>query len=100
MFCQFSKREIYNTLEEAISLAIKDRSDVLPEELTDTLINDYSEIPIFNGINIQGQKTEKSILKKIFNFADNYKKDLEFQIMVSSRRKTLRLEQKEIMEQQ
>ncbi len=100
IFCQFSKREIYNTLQEAISVAIKDRSDVLPEELLDFLINEYSEIPIFNGINIECQETEKLILKNIFKFADNYKKDLEFQIMVSSRRQDIRLKQKEIMEQE
>ncbi|MFX1317214.1 MAG: hypothetical protein ACFE9T_15235 [Promethearchaeota archaeon] len=100
VYCQFSKREIYNILQEAISIAIKDRSDVLPEDLLNVLIKDYSEIPIFQGINIEDKQIEKSIIENLFEFADNYKKDLEFQIMVSSRRQDLRLKQKEIMEQQ
>ncbi|MFX1409091.1 MAG: hypothetical protein ACFFA6_01965 [Promethearchaeota archaeon] len=100
VYCQFSNREIYNILQEAISIAIKDRSDVLPEDLLNVLIKDYSEIPIFQGINIESKQIEKSIFENLFEFADNYKKDLEFQIMVSSRRQDLRLKQKEIIEQQ
>jgi hypothetical protein len=100
IFCQFSKREIYNKLKEEIEIAIKDRADVLPEELLDTLVNKYSEIPIFKGIPIESDEAEIRIAKNLIKFADNYKKDLEFQIMVSSRRKDIRLKQKELKESQ
>ena len=100
ILCQFSKREIYNKLEEIINVAIKDRSDVLPEELLEHLIEKYSEIPMFNGFNIKSDEIEKNITKEILRCADAYKKDLDFQIMVSLRRKDLRLKQKLAIEEQ
>ncbi|MFX0001470.1 MAG: hypothetical protein ACFE9Q_10415 [Candidatus Hodarchaeota archaeon] len=100
VLCQFSKREIYNKLKEIISVAIKDRSDVLPEELLEDLIEKYSELPMFNGIDIKTEDIEGAIVKEINRCADVYKKDLDFQIMVSLRRKDLRLKQKLILEEQ
>ena len=44
ILCQFSKREIYNKLEEIINIAVKDRSDVLPEELNEDLVDKFAEI--------------------------------------------------------
>ncbi|MFW9829796.1 MAG: hypothetical protein ACFFEY_19640 [Candidatus Thorarchaeota archaeon] len=99
VLCQFSKREIYEKLEEVINIAIKDRSDVLAEELIENVIAKYSEIPLFDGVNIRDEDLEKSIAKEIFNYADLYKKDLEFQIMVSLRRKDLRIKQKLAIEE-
>ena len=98
ILCQFSKREIYKKLEEIISVAVKDRSDVLPEELVEDLIEKFSEIPMFNGINIEIDKLETDIAKEILRSAGLYKKDLDFQIMVSLRRKDLRLKQKLALE--
>ena len=98
VFCQFSKREIYTRLEEIIDIAIKDRSDVLPEEMITELIEKYSEIPIFNGINLTVEKANDKIIELILKYADDYKKDFEFQIMVSNRRKSLRLKQRETLE--
>jgi hypothetical protein len=100
VLCQFSKREMYSKLEEMMSIAIKDRSDVLPEGMLEILVGEYSEIPMFEGVYIDGEKNKKNLVEKILKFADDYKKDLEFQIMVSSRRKTLRLKQKETLENQ
>ena len=94
ILCQFSKREVYKKLEEIISVAVKDRSDVLPEELVEDLIEKFSEIPMFNGAKIETDKLETDIAKEILRCADLYKKDLDFQIMVSLRRKDLRLKQK------
>jgi hypothetical protein len=100
VLCQFSKREMYSKLEEMITIAVKDRSDVLSEELQGVLIVKYSEIPMFNGIYIKGEKSEENVAEDIVKFADDYKKDLEFQIMVSSRRTSLRLKQKEVLEKE
>ena len=97
VLCQFSKREIYNKLEEIMITAFKDRSDVLAEELIESIEN-LSEISIFNGI--ESDNNEEKIAKKLLTFADLYKKDLDFQIMVSIRRKDLRLKQKLAMEEQ
>jgi hypothetical protein len=100
VLCQFSKREIYNRLEELIGIAIKDRSDVLPEDLSKQLLEKYAEIPMFHGNDITSDKDRNSIAKEIVKFADMYKKDLEFQIMVSLRRKDLRLKQKLALEEE
>ena len=100
VLCQFSKREIYNRLEELISIAIKDRSDVLPEELYKELLEKYAEIPMFHGIDIESNESKNNLAREIVKFADMYKKDLDFQIMVSLRRKDLRLQQKLALEEE
>jgi len=100
VLCQFSKREMYSKLEELMSVAIKDRSDVLPEEIQELLIRKYSEIPMFDGIYIKGENAEDNIIENILKLAVEYKKDLDFQIMVSNRRKTIRLKQKEALKEQ
>ena len=100
VLCQFSKREMYGKLEEMISIAVKDRSDVLSEDLQEILVEKYAEIPMFNGIYIEGEKCEEDVAVNILKFADDNRKDLEFQIMVSSRRTSLRLKQKEILEKE
>jgi hypothetical protein len=97
ILCQFSKREIYNKIEEIMRIAIKDRSDVLAEELLES-INKFSEISIFDGKILQKEDTEKDVAKELVRYADLYKKDLDFQIMVSMRRRDLRLKQKLAME--
>lgn len=91
VYCQFSKREIYNKLEDIIGVAVKDRSDVLPEDLLENLIDRLSEIPIFEGVKIKSDDIREQIIEMIIKAADEYKKDLDFQIMVSQRRKALRL---------
>jgi hypothetical protein len=98
VLCQFSKREMYGKLEEMIDIAVKDRSDVLSEDLQNVLTVKYAEIPMFKGIYNEGEKCEEDVVESILKYADDNKKDLEFQIMVSSRRKSLRLKQKEILE--
>jgi hypothetical protein len=98
VLCQFSKREMYGKLEEMIDIAVKDRSDVLSEDLQNVLTEKYAEIPMFKGIYNEGEKCEEDVVESILKYADDNKKDLEFQIMVSSRRKSLRLKQKEILE--
>ena len=97
--CQFSKREIYRRLEEKIALAFKDRSDVLPPEISEELVEKYSEISVFDGIDMNGDSMDK-IVKDILRCADIYKKDLEFQIIVSTRRTTSRLDHKKVLEEQ
>jgi len=100
VLCQFSKREIYNKLEELMSIAVKDRSDVLPEDFLENVIEKFSEIPIFDGIKITNEIIENNIIKEILRCAEAYKKDLDFQIMVSIRRKDLRLKQKLALEEE
>jgi len=97
--CQFSKREIYKKLEEKIALAFKDRSDVLPPEISEELVEQYSEISMFNGIDMKGDSMDQ-IVQDILRCADIYKKDLDFQIMVSTRRTASRLNHKKAYETQ
>ncbi|MFX1596669.1 MAG: hypothetical protein ACFFBK_11470, partial [Promethearchaeota archaeon] len=94
MLCQYSKREIYNKLEEIIHTAVRDRSDVLPDELNEELVKKFSELPIFNGTEIKDNSVKMVTAKKIMKSANLYKKDLSFQIMVASKRTETRLKQK------
>ena len=90
---------MYKKLEEMISIAIKDRSDVLPSELLVDLIEKHSEIPIFNGSNIKEESFRETMVKELVRSADIFKKDLDFQVMVSSRRKDSRLKQIKVLEE-
>lgn len=99
MSCQFSKREFYEKLEEIITDAIKDRSDVLPDELVKNLIDKLSDIPTFNGTSITNETVKKNICLEIFRNADLYIKDIDLQIKVSIPRKKIRLKQKKVSEE-
>jgi len=70
---------------------------VLPEDMCEILVRSFSEIPSFKGIYIKEEKSKEDIAGNILRFADDYKKDLEFQIMVSARRKVLRIKQNEAL---
>jgi len=100
ILCQFSKREVYKKLEEIIGVAVKDRSDVLPEDMIENLINKLSEIPMFDGLNIKDENIREQIIKTVSKAANEFKKDIDFQIMVSLRRKTLRLKQNMALEEE
>ncbi len=84
--CQFGKKDRYQDLKETIDLAIKDRADVLSEELLIELSETFSEVPIFGGINIKDEENEKKMIKTLLEFSSKYKKDIEFQTMVLGRR--------------
>ncbi|MFX1490437.1 MAG: hypothetical protein ACFFBI_14895 [Promethearchaeota archaeon] len=99
VFCQFSKRKIYQELEEVLSASIEDRSDVLPDELLNNVIKKCSEIPMFKGIDINDKKLRDLTTKNILKSADLYRKDIDFQIMVSGQRKDLRLKQKKALDE-
>ena len=98
--CQFSKREVYNKLEEIIGVAIKDRSTELSTEILVDLVEKYSEIPTFDGIDISENSLKGNIVNEIARKADIYKKDFDFQIMVSSRRINLRLKHIKVLEEE
>ncbi len=100
IFCQFSSKQNYVKIKQMISLAIKDRSDVLPEGTFSKLIEDCSEIPIFGGMDIQDEISRQNILNELLKCAETYKKDIEFQVMVSIRRQDLRLKQQRALEEE
>ncbi|MFW9773819.1 MAG: hypothetical protein ACFFFB_07460 [Candidatus Heimdallarchaeota archaeon] len=86
VLCQFGKQEKYDDLNEALAIALKERTDVLPDELLIILEEKYSEIPLFGGINFSVDDQEINMIKQLVGFANRYKKDLEFQYMVLNRR--------------
>jgi len=100
--CQFSKHESYNEMIETLNTAINDRADVLPDDLTKSLVEEYAEISTFGGINIKSEESELGVIKNLLKLAKGYRKDIEFQNMVLNRRldaKTLQrvhLENKEL----
>lgn len=86
VLCQFGKHEKYDELNETLAIALKDRTDVLPDELIINLRENYSEIPLFGGINFSITEKEIDMIKQLVNYANIYKKDLDFQFMVLNRR--------------
>jgi DNA-binding transcriptional ArsR family regulator len=90
--CQFGTKSAYRRVRDLFEQAINDRQDVLPEKLRDYLYNELGELPIFGGI--QFKENYEDIAKNLDVFADQYRQDIEFQIMVSQRRQELRLKQK------
>jgi len=92
--CQFSKHERYNEMIEALDSAIKERSDVLPEELLRPIIKNYAEIPTFGGRTIITEESEIDLIEHILKYAKTYKKDIDFQKMVLNRRLEAKIIQK------
>ena len=86
--CQFGKQKKYNQLIDMIENALKERSDVLSDELMDSLKNYYAEIPIFGGLNLE--EKEIKIIEDLIEFSNKYRKDIEFQTMVLNRRLDLK----------
>lgn len=86
VLCQFGKYEKYDNLKETIGIALKERTDVLPDELLEILKDKYSEIPVFGGTNFSVDHEEVNMIEQLIKFAYRYKKDLEFQLMVLNRR--------------
>ena len=94
VLCQFGKRERYEGLLDAINAALKDRTDVLPSELQEFLNKRYAEIPIFGGYCISNAEKEIEIIEQLITYANQYKKDMEYQTMVLNRRITTRVPEK------
>lgn len=88
--CQFGKQDRYQDLIEILDLAIKDRADVLSDDLLIKLSNNFSEIPTFGGVNIKEEENEKHMITTLLEFASMYKKDIEFQTMVLGRRSDIK----------
>jgi hypothetical protein len=94
VLCQFGKQERYFDLLEAINSAIKDRTDVLPSELQELLIEKYAEIPSFGGYQFEESEKEIEMIESLTSLANHYKKDMEFQTMVLNRRINTRSSEK------
>jgi hypothetical protein len=92
--CQFSKHQSYNEMIEALDAAIKDRADVLPEDLLNPIIKEYAEIPTFRGQEINSEETELELIRNLLKYAKTYKKDIDFQKMVLNRRMDTKIHQK------
>ncbi len=86
ILCQFGKQEKYIHLIEELDSAIKDRTDVLPSDVIEILMKEYSEIELFGGMNITEEMEEIEMIDKLLKFAHKYNKDIEFQSMVLKRR--------------
>ena len=84
--CQFGKPNRYQYLKETLDLSIKDRADVLSDDLLNELSKKFSEIPTFGGVNIKEEENEKKMINTLLEFSSKYKKDIEFQTMVLGRR--------------
>ena len=82
-------------MEEGLGEAIKDRSDVLPEELI-KVITKYGELSIFGGLDLEQENIKQDLIDNLIKLEEDYRKDLEFQIMVSRRRTERRLSQLEL----
>lgn len=94
VLCQFGKQERYRDLLDAINLALKDRTDVLPGELQKILKKSYAEIPNFGGYRISDAEEEIEIIEQLIRYANQYKKDMEYQTMVLNRRINTRVPEK------
>ena len=86
--CQFGKQQKYNELVQTLENAIKERSDVLSDEIIEKLRQNYSEIPIFGGLDIK--ENELEIINELIEFSTKYRKDIEFQTMILNRRLDLK----------
>jgi len=89
--CQFGLKSFYRTIKESFELYIKERIDVLPEDIRNFIQFELGELPIFGGITINSNNLEQ-INNKIVELVEKSHSDIEFQINVSERRQQIHLE--------
>jgi len=94
VLCQFGNQERYICVLDAINSSIKDRTDVLPSELQEILKKNYAEIPTFGGYSINDAEKEIEIIEQLIKFANQYRKDMEYQTLVLNRRINTKLPEK------
>ncbi len=94
VLCQFGNQERYICVLDAINSSIKDRTDVLPSELQEILKKNYAEIPTFGGYCINDAEKEIEIIEQLIKFANQYRKDMEYQTLVLNRRINTKLPEK------
>jgi DNA-binding transcriptional ArsR family regulator len=92
--CQFGLKQFYQSTTEQFESFIKERIDVLPEELRNFILFELGELPCFGGIVISPLKTEE-LYQKILDFVERYHSDIEFQMSVSKHRQNVHLKRME-----
>lgn len=92
--CQFSNKTFYNDTTSLFESYIKERIDVLPEELRNFILFELGEIPLFGGIEIKPDE-RKPLNNQIMDFVERYHSDIEFQISVSKHRQKVHLKRME-----
>ncbi len=80
------REENQENLEQIINI-YRTKTELLPKELLNFINKDLGELSIFGGINIIGRWA--TILGKLMNYAQTYKKEIKFQREVLSRREKL-----------
>lgn len=83
--CQFSNKNFYNESSEQFETFIKERIDVLPEELSTFILFELGEIPSFNGMKINPSK-KMDLFSLILEYAERFHSDIEFQMNVFKHR--------------
>ena len=67
---------------------------MLPDDLQGILEKNYAEIPNFRGYRISDEKEEIELIEQLIKYANQYKKDMEYQIMALNRRINTRVPEK------
>ena len=93
--CQFGKRERYTDLLDQLNATIKERTDVLSSDLIEIFVSKYAELSLFSGHQISNDEAELEMIEELINFANMYKKDMEYQQMLLNRRINSRVLEKE-----
>lgn len=96
--CQFGSKQFYREATDSFESLIKERIDVLPEELRNFILFEIGELPIFKGIFMSQEKLE-DLNSKILDFVERYHNDIEFQISVSKHRQKVHLKRMDSVDQ-
>ena len=92
--CQFGNKNFYNESTEMFESYIKERIDVLPDELRTFILTELGELPLFGGIILNPDEIN-SIVVKILDYVERYHSDIEFQMSVSKHRQKIHLKRRE-----
>ncbi|MHA1819262.1 MAG: hypothetical protein ACTSU2_15310 [Promethearchaeota archaeon] len=92
--CQFGNRTFYKSSTEDFEKYIKERIDVLPDDLRTFVLKELGEIPLFGGIIINPTDYDE-VFKKILENVEIFHNDIGFQEVVSKRRQKIHLDRME-----
>jgi DNA-binding transcriptional ArsR family regulator len=87
VLCPYALKEENKKLFDLVSTTFLHKTELIPKELFNYINNDLGELPMFGGTNITGRWA--TILGRLMNYSQTYKKEIKFQSEVFSRREKL-----------
>ncbi len=87
ILCPLAIKEDNVSMRDQVFSSIRSKTELIPKEIVEYIDQQLGELTIFGGINITGHWA--TILGKLMNYSQTYKKEIKFQREVLTRKEKL-----------